>query len=203
MGHGQVLLEETTASPKRRSAALLWSRLKRCQCLEPLDQSPASDGKALDFEDLLRCPRSAWGQYCPIRQLPRDGRFTPANGRSGDRAREKVPVNEGGRERAVLKKLGIADEVAGKTRKVRGPPSGEPVASVVARGEAEVGFQQVAEADFMSLASISSEQCRPIFNPRPSSLGRCRRVRSKPIQQLRCCVSCLPQKRPALSRRPD
>ena len=44
-----------------------------------------------------------------------------------------------------FKKLGIADEIAGRTRKVRGPPSGEPVAAVVARGEAEVGFQQVAE----------------------------------------------------------
>jgi molybdate transport system substrate-binding protein len=44
-----------------------------------------------------------------------------------------------------FKKLGIADEIAGKTRKVRGPPSGEPVAAVVARGEAEIGFQQVAE----------------------------------------------------------
>ncbi|MFL5068965.1 MAG: substrate-binding domain-containing protein, partial [Xanthobacteraceae bacterium] len=33
-----------------------------------------------------------------------------------------------------FKKLGIADEIAGKTRKVRGPPSGEPVAAVVARG---------------------------------------------------------------------
>src|SRR5436190_1906356 len=44
-----------------------------------------------------------------------------------------------------FKKLGAADEIAGKTRKVRGPPSGEPVAAVVARGEAEVGFQQVAE----------------------------------------------------------
>ena len=42
-------------------------------------------------------------------------------------------------------KLGVADEIAGKTRKVRGPPSGEPVAAVVARGEAEVGFQQVSE----------------------------------------------------------
>lgn len=42
-------------------------------------------------------------------------------------------------------KLGVADEVAGKSRKVRGPPSGEPVAAVVARGEAEIGFQQVAE----------------------------------------------------------
>ena len=44
-----------------------------------------------------------------------------------------------------FKTLGIADEIAGKSRKVRGPPSGEPVAAVVARGEAEVGFQQVAE----------------------------------------------------------
>ena len=44
-----------------------------------------------------------------------------------------------------FKKLGVADEVAGKSRKVRGPPSGEVVAAVVARGEAEIGFQQVAE----------------------------------------------------------
>jgi molybdate transport system substrate-binding protein len=29
-------------------------------------------------------------------------------------------------------------------RKVRAPPSGEPVAAVVARGEAEIGFQQVS-----------------------------------------------------------
>jgi molybdate transport system substrate-binding protein len=41
--------------------------------------------------------------------------------------------------------LGVVDQVAGKSRKVRGPPSGEPVAQVVARGEAEIGFQQVAE----------------------------------------------------------
>jgi molybdate transport system substrate-binding protein len=44
-----------------------------------------------------------------------------------------------------FRKLGVADEISGKTRKVRGPPSGEPVAAVVARGEAEIGFQQVAE----------------------------------------------------------
>jgi molybdate transport system substrate-binding protein len=41
--------------------------------------------------------------------------------------------------------LGIADQIAGKSRKVRGPPSGEPVANVVARSEAEIGFQQVSE----------------------------------------------------------
>jgi molybdate transport system substrate-binding protein len=44
-----------------------------------------------------------------------------------------------------FKKLGVADEISGKTRKVRGPPSGEVVAAVVARGEADVGFQQVPE----------------------------------------------------------
>jgi len=45
----------------------------------------------------------------------------------------------------LFKKLGVADEIAPKSRKVRGPPSGEPVAAVVARGEAEIGFQQVSE----------------------------------------------------------
>jgi molybdate transport system substrate-binding protein len=45
----------------------------------------------------------------------------------------------------LFPKLGIAEQIAGKSRKVRGPPSGEPVASVVARGEAEIGFQQVSE----------------------------------------------------------
>jgi molybdate transport system substrate-binding protein len=45
----------------------------------------------------------------------------------------------------LFPKLGIAEQIAGKTRKVRGPPSGEPVAAVIARGEAEIGFQQVAE----------------------------------------------------------
>ncbi|MBR0691755.1 substrate-binding domain-containing protein [Bradyrhizobium lablabi] len=44
-----------------------------------------------------------------------------------------------------FRKLGVADEISGKTRRVRGPPSGELVAAVVARGEAEVGFQQVPE----------------------------------------------------------
>jgi molybdate transport system substrate-binding protein len=45
----------------------------------------------------------------------------------------------------LFSKLGVADQLAGKTQKVRGPPSGEPVAAVVARGEAEIGFQQVSE----------------------------------------------------------
>jgi molybdate transport system substrate-binding protein len=45
----------------------------------------------------------------------------------------------------LFAQLGIAEQIAGKSRKVRGPPSGEPVAAIVARGEAEIGFQQVAE----------------------------------------------------------
>jgi molybdate transport system substrate-binding protein len=47
--------------------------------------------------------------------------------------------------RKLFPKLGVAEQIAGKSRKVRGPPSGEPVAAVVARGEAEIGFQQVSE----------------------------------------------------------
>jgi len=45
----------------------------------------------------------------------------------------------------LFAKLGVADHVMGKARKIRGPPSGEQVATVVARGEAEIGFQQVSE----------------------------------------------------------
>jgi molybdate transport system substrate-binding protein len=45
----------------------------------------------------------------------------------------------------LFAKLGIADQLARKSRKVRGPPSGEPVAAVVARGEADIGFQQISE----------------------------------------------------------
>jgi len=47
--------------------------------------------------------------------------------------------------KTLFPKLGIADQIAARSRKVRGPPSGEPVAAVVARGEAEIGFQQVSE----------------------------------------------------------
>jgi molybdate transport system substrate-binding protein len=54
---------------------------------------------------------------------------------------------------ALFKQLGVADEVLPKSRKIRGPPSGEPVAAVVARGEAELGFQQVSE--LIHVAGIS------------------------------------------------
>ena len=45
----------------------------------------------------------------------------------------------------MFKKLDIEEQVKAKSIKVRGPPSGEAVAAVVARGEAELGFQQVSE----------------------------------------------------------
>lgn len=44
-----------------------------------------------------------------------------------------------------FKKLGVAEQIAAKSHKVRGPPSGESVASFVAHGGADIGFQQVAE----------------------------------------------------------
>ena len=67
----------------------------------------------------------------------------------------------------LFAKLGIAEQIAGKSRKVRGPPSGEPVAAVVARGEAEIGFQQVAELIHVPgvtfVATIPAEVQPPTF----------------------------------------
>jgi molybdate transport system substrate-binding protein len=41
----------------------------------------------------------------------------------------------------LFPRLGIADQIIGKSKKIEG----EPVGAVVARGEAEIGFQQVSE----------------------------------------------------------
>jgi molybdate transport system substrate-binding protein len=41
----------------------------------------------------------------------------------------------------LFQRLGIADQVLAKSRKI----AGEPVGAVVARGEAEIGFQQISE----------------------------------------------------------
>lgn len=46
---------------------------------------------------------------------------------------------------SLYKKLRIEEQAKAKSIKVKGPPSGEAVAAVVARGEAEIGFQQVSE----------------------------------------------------------
>lgn len=43
--------------------------------------------------------------------------------------------------RALFEKMGIADQIEGKVRQVQGEPAG----AVVARGEAEIGFQQMSE----------------------------------------------------------
>ena len=42
----------------------------------------------------------------------------------------------------LFRRLGIADEVTGKSRRIEG---GERVGAVLARGEAEIGFQQLSE----------------------------------------------------------
>lgn len=67
----------------------------------------------------------------------------------------------------LFPQLGIADQIAGKSRKVRGPPSGEPVAAVVARGDAEIGFQQVSEiihvAGIDFVGTIPAELQPPTF----------------------------------------
>jgi molybdate transport system substrate-binding protein len=67
----------------------------------------------------------------------------------------------------LFPKLGVADQIAGKSRKIRGPPSGEPVAAVVARGEAEIGFQQVAELIHVPgvtfVGTLPAEVQPPIF----------------------------------------
>ena len=52
----------------------------------------------------------------------------------------------------LFARLGVADQVLPKSRRIRGPPSGEPVAAVIARGEAEIGFQQVSE--LMNVAGV-------------------------------------------------
>jgi molybdate transport system substrate-binding protein len=67
----------------------------------------------------------------------------------------------------MVAKLGIADQVMPRSRKVRGPPSGEPVAAVVARGEAEIGFQQMSE--LMHVAGVDivgaiPAEFQPIFS---------------------------------------
>jgi molybdate transport system substrate-binding protein len=67
----------------------------------------------------------------------------------------------------LFPKLGIADQVAGKSRRVRGPPSGEPVAQLVARGEAEIGFQQVSElirVPGITFVGAIPAELQPIFS---------------------------------------
>jgi len=67
----------------------------------------------------------------------------------------------------LFPKLSVADQIAGKSRKVRGPPSGEPVAAVVARSEAEIGFQQVSElihVPGISFVGTIPAELQPMFS---------------------------------------
>jgi molybdate transport system substrate-binding protein len=56
----------------------------------------------------------------------------------------------------MFQRLGIADAMKDKARQI----PAEPVARVVARGDAEIGFQQISEL-LPVPASISSGNCRP------------------------------------------
>jgi molybdate transport system substrate-binding protein len=60
----------------------------------------------------------------------------------------------------LFQRLGIADQVKGKSKMI----PGEPVGAIVARGEAEIGFQQISE-----LRSISGIQ---FLGPLPSELQK-------------------------------
>jgi molybdate transport system substrate-binding protein len=67
----------------------------------------------------------------------------------------------------LFAQLGVADQIAGKSRKIRGPPSGEAVAAVVARGEAEIGFQQVSElirVPGITFVGTLPTEIQPIFS---------------------------------------
>ena len=74
-----------------------------------------------------------------------------------------------------FKKLGVADEIAGRTRKVRGPPSASRWRRSSREARAEIGFQQVAELihvpgnDFVG--TVPAELSR-----RPFSSACCRRA---------------------------
>jgi molybdate transport system substrate-binding protein len=61
-------------------------------------------------------------------------------------------------QNVLLKKLGIADEVRGKAHMI----PAEPVGQVVARGDAEIGFQQISE--------LKPIQGIDIIGPLPDSL---------------------------------
>jgi molybdate transport system substrate-binding protein len=67
----------------------------------------------------------------------------------------------------LFPQLGVADQIAGKSRKIRGPPSGEAVATVVARGEAAIGFQQVSElirVPGITFVGTLPPEIQPIFS---------------------------------------
>ena len=108
----------------------------------------------LENKGLLRADSKIQLARSLIGMVVREGAVTPDIGsvealRNSLLAARSIAYSDSGSgiylSTTLFPKLGIADQIAGKSQKVRGPPSGEPVAAVVARGEAEIGFQQVAE----------------------------------------------------------
>ena len=99
----------------------------------------------------------------------------------------------------LFAKLGVADQVAGKSRKVRGPPSGEPVAAVVARGEVEIGFQQVSELIHTSWRDLRRDRYRPNSSPGFRSPERSPPERGNRTRRSRCSVFSHRPRRPRQS----
>ena len=94
----------------------------------------------------------------------------------------------------LFAQLGVAYTIASKSRKVRGPPSSEPVAAVVARGEAEIGFQQVPElihTPGITFVGPLPAKVQPIF----SLAGVLTHAVQQPEAAAPCCGFSLPQRR--------
>ena len=101
----------------------------------------------------------------------------------------------------LFAKLGVKDQVAGKSRKVRGPPSGEPVAAVVARGEAEIGFQQVSElTDVPGVTFVGAIPAE--LQPGLSFAGAITTASDSGTRLSSCSASSHRPRRPRRSRRP-
>ena len=101
-----------------------------------------------------------------------------------------------------FKKLGVADDIAGKSRKVRGPPSGEPWRPSSRAGKRKSVSSRSPNWS-MCRASISSARCRLTFSRRPFFAARCRRIHNNRKPRLPCCASFpLRMPRPS-SRQPD
>ena len=80
----------------------------------------------------------------------------------------------------MFRKLGIEDEMKGKARKIPATPVGE----IVAKGEAEIGFQQISE--------LKPVQGIDIIGPLPDA---CRRSRCSPPASRRLRRSPRPARR--------
>ena len=74
----------------------------------------------------------------------------------------------------LFQRLGIDDEITGKLKQMQGEPIGE----VIARGEAEIGFQQVSEL-LPARARPRSASCRRRSRRSRCSTAACTPARSR------------------------